>query len=207
MLTSSSLASHFGRKRTQQIHFCLCCREFFFFRFSFLLVKLFARNAGAAFFYMNAINCGILQAKKRIFSDEQQCQCNFSSSFVNASIVFFHSPSLLLLVFLLCACCRDSIFVFFVASFNRTHNEFTMVVESMMRLNIKLLVFFSRALTLTISKALIFDQFNWNRAFIAVLSSIYVRISLCLYPHRVYLHLLNINASFSRRMKKIAHCN
>lgn len=61
-----------------------------------------------------------------------------------------------------------------------------MVVTAMMRLNIKLQSF---SFECTISKALIFNQFIWNRAFIAVLSSIFVHFS-CSNHISVYLHFL-----------------
>lgn len=75
------------RKFTNFFFFaCLRCRAFIFILlfFSAGAIVCYAQNAGAAFFYMNAINCGILQANKRISSRTTETMnnntmCNFFS--------------------------------------------------------------------------------------------------------------------------------
>lgn len=131
-----------------------------------------AQNAGAAFFEMNAISCGILQAtkKNRIFSDQQQCQCNFSSSFVNAQALCF---SFLRHCFFSPFCA-----LYFDVFFCRTHNEFTMVVDAMMRLNIKLLFFHARPRTHTHYQS---HWFSINSIGIGFLL-LYYQVFTCTFP-------------------------
>lgn len=78
--------------------------------FSAGAIVCYAQNAGAAFFYMNAINCGILQANKRISSRTTETMTTMNN---NTMCNFFSFPPDSLsnrfeLFFFVCVC-RDSI--------------------------------------------------------------------------------------------------
>lgn len=170
---------------------CLCCRYIFFFGLFGSFCWWIVCYAGAAFLYMNAINCGILQA---------------TNAFRTTILMqFFRRRSfceLILFSFFLHLFLRDSDLLFFFGRI-QTHNEFWMVVaKAMMRLNTKIAwSFFSRVhsfdLKAIFHKCIDFRsiQFRIGRFYYCIIKLLHVFL-LCLFIFTSwYIFILYSNCS------------